>query len=144
MFLTRCIGEENSKKIIDSMEEYFKDFKDFNYNNLSNKSLPINVKDFFVLKDFNNSIRIIGAMMLNIYFKRNMINLLYTYNHEEPEKLKITLNTNKTNSQKCNSLNKITKKNTNSIINKNTNNISDYNKSLYGVPDVTGSYCVIL
>jgi hypothetical protein len=68
--------------------------------------------------------------------------LLYKYNNEKPEKLKITHDTNKTNKQTCNSLNKITKKNTNSVINKN--NISDYDKSLYGVPDVPGSYCVIL
>jgi hypothetical protein len=141
MFLTKCIGEENSKKIIDDMEEYF---KDFNYSNLSNNdNLPINVKDFFVLKKFNNVIKIIGTMMLNIYFKRNIINLLYKYNNEKPEKLKITHDTNKTNKQTCNSLNKITTKNTNSVINKN--NISDYDKSLYGVPDVPGgSYCVIL
>ena len=140
MFLTRCIGEENSKKIIDDMEEYFKDFNNDNLSN--NNNLPIDVKNFFVLKKFNNIVKIIGSMMLNIYFKRNIINLLYKYNNEEPEKLKITHNTNKTNKQTCNYLNKITKKNTNSIINKN--NISDYNKSLYGVPDVPGSYCVIL
>jgi hypothetical protein len=40
--------------------------------------------------------------MLNIYFKRNIINLLYKYNNEEPEKLKITINYNKTNKHLCN------------------------------------------
>jgi hypothetical protein len=140
MFLTKCIGEENSKKIIDDIVEYF---KDFNYNNLSNNNkLPITIKDFFVLKKFNIVIKIIGTMMLNIYFKRNIINLLYKYNNEEPEKLKITHNTNKTNKQTCNTLDQITKKNTTRIINKNKNNISDYDKSLYGVSDE--SYCVIL